>query len=314
MSLRNYASNWKEIICWGIRMRLVLCIFALAITAFSAPVTAQVTPFDIVITYTQNASDYQSAFEAAEARWESIITGWTDGVNIVSNNGGNSFYNVGDNLSSLFINAGTFDGSPGGVLGSAGPTEIVNDGSVWLASHGAMNFDTADLDNLQAAGSLEDVILHEMGHVLGIGTLWTINDLYDNGTGEYDGANGVAQYQTEFNNDATFVPVELGGGGGTANGHWDETRPVSAGDTVLDPNGLTVIDPNNINFGKSRTAALMTGFLDSGADTFISNTTGGSLQDLGYDVSFAAIQGVPEPSSAVAIAFLGLVGLRRRRR
>ncbi len=295
-------------------MKSIFCTAILAIFALAMPANAQVTPFNIELNYTGPAQ-FQSAFDAAEATWESVITGWIDGINIVSDNGGNSFYNIGDNLSSVFIDANLApDDGVGGTLGSAGPNQFVNDGFRWLASHGAMNFDSADIQNLANSGSLEDVILHEMGHVLGIGTLWTTNNLYNSGTGQYTGANALAQYQTEFNNSATFVPVELGGGGGTANGHWDEGYVISAGDTVLDQNGLTVIDPNNVNFGRSRTAALMTGVLDSGADTFISATTLGSFQDLGYSVDFSITQAVPEPSSAFAIVLLGIAGLSRRRR
>ena len=294
-------------------MKTVFCGCFMAVLALSPTLKAQVTPFDIDLNYTGPAA-FQQAFDNAEARWEQIITGWTDGINITATTGGNPDYNVGDDLFSLFIDANVsgIDGQ-GGVLGSAGPTELVNDGSVILASRGVMNFDTADIQNLADSGSLEDVILHEMGHVLGIGTLWVTNGLYSNGSGTYLGANGLAQYQTKFNPNATSVPVELGGGGGTANGHWDEAFAVGGGDTVLDPAGSTVIDPNNVNFGRSRSEALLTGFLSPGG-TFISNTTGGSLQDLGYDVSFAAIQGVPEPSSAVAIILVGIAGLSRRRR
>ncbi len=292
-------------------MRLIF-LSLLTLIAFAAPAQGQVSPFNIELNYTGDAQ-FQGAFDAAEAVWENIITGWTDGINIVNDNGGNTFYNVGDNLSSLFIEAVVepIDG-PGTVLGSAGPNQFVNDGNVWLATHGLMRFDSADIVGLAENGTLEDVILHEMGHVLGIGTLWTANGLYSTGSGQYTGANGLAQYQTEFNNDATFVPVELGGGPGTANGHWDETRVISGGDTVLDQDGLTVIDPNNVNFGRSRSSALLTGVLDTN-DPFISNTTGGSFQDLGYDVSFAAIQGVPEPAAGLVLAMFGLVGLRRRR-
>ena len=35
-----------------------------------------------------------------------------------------------------------------------------------------MELDAADLDWIETNGALEAVILHEMGHVLGIGTLW----------------------------------------------------------------------------------------------------------------------------------------------
>lgn len=254
----------------------------------ASPVQAQVD-FDLQINYTGDAQ-FQPFFDSAEAIWEAIIPRWTDGRN-----------NAGDAvISQLVINASVapIDGQ-GGILGQAGPTSGVNDGSFILATAGVMTFDSADIASLAGGGSFEDVVLHEMGHVLGIGTLWTNNGLYITGTGQYTGANAIAQYQTEFDPAATFVPVELDGGQGTANGHWDE-------------GGITVIDPNNINFGRARSDALMTGFL--GNDTFISNTTGGSLQDLGFDVNFNAIQGVPEPSSAVAILVIGICGLARRRR
>ena len=278
----------------------VFCGCFLALLAFNPSANAQVTPFDIDLSYTGPAA-FQAAFDNAEARWEEIITGWSDGLNITATTAGNQDYGVGDDLFSLFIdaNVGTIDG-PGGTLGSAGPTELVNDGSVILATRGIMNFDSADIQNLANSGALEDVILHEMAHVLGIGTLWTNNNLYVNGSGQYTGVNALAQYQVEFDNDATFVPVELDGGPGTANGHWDEGN-------------ITVIDPNNVNFGRERNEALLTGFLDPNG-TFISNTTGGSLHDLGYEINFAAIQGVPEPSSVMAIILVGIAGLSRRRR
>ena len=38
---------------------------------------------------------------------------------------------------------------------------------------GLMKFDTADLDVLESGGLLQAVILHEMGHVLGFGTIWS---------------------------------------------------------------------------------------------------------------------------------------------
>ncbi|CAN0374069.1 unnamed protein product, partial [Laminaria digitata] len=56
----------------------------------------------------------------------------------------------------------------GSVLGSAGPT------SVWSACptislEGNMRFDIADIAGMESDGSFEGVILHEMGHVIGVG-------------------------------------------------------------------------------------------------------------------------------------------------
>ena len=49
----------------------------------------------------------------------------------------------------------------GGILARAGFCATIDD----LAAIGGMQFDNADLDNLEGQGTLEDVILHEMGHV-----------------------------------------------------------------------------------------------------------------------------------------------------
>ena len=64
---------------------------------------------------------------------------------------------------------GEIDG-PYGTLAQAGPCWIHSD--TGLPFFGVMEFDVADLEILQLDGELKPVILHEMGHVLEIGTLW----------------------------------------------------------------------------------------------------------------------------------------------
>eukprot|EP00903_Cladosiphon_okamuranus_P004159 g4157.t1 len=166
---------------------------------------------------------HHAAFESAEAVWESIITGYQiDDIDSTSVN--------------IEVNLGNIDGV-GGTLGSAGPTEAKRKSSssaytstFLYTSTGSMTFDTSDTDTLESSGSFGDVILHEMGHVLGIGTLWSSSavgvagrqELYVDGSGEYTGAYGLSAYNTEFGQSGSFVPVELGGGAGTANGHWNE--------------------------------------------------------------------------------------------
>jgi hypothetical protein len=183
-----------------------------------------------------------------------------------------------------------------------------------------MNFDTADTANLATAGTLDDVILHEMGHVLGIGTLWNIaaltsiqpfastQNLYTSGTGQYTGANAIAAWQGEFGQADNFVPVELAGGPGTANGHWNE---VDGGGS---PTGIvSLFGPNA---GKDFQNELMTGWL--GGETFISNVTKGGLIDLGYIVpSFqaSATAAVPEPGTfAFCMVLFTGAGIRQKRR
>lgn len=60
------------------------------------------------------------------------------------------------------------DGSLG-TLGRAGPCWVRTATSLPL--YGRISMDAADFDQLQAR-DLEEVIVHEMGHVLGFGTLW----------------------------------------------------------------------------------------------------------------------------------------------
>ena len=55
-----------------------------------------------------------------------------------------------------------------GVLGFAGPTRVWSDCPT-ISFEGVMTFDIVDIDVLEANNLLEGVILHEMGHVIGIG-------------------------------------------------------------------------------------------------------------------------------------------------
>jgi len=181
----------------------------------------------------------------------------------------------------------TMDGE-GGILGRAGPTYGVTQGGYTLVTAGFMEFDTADLPNMEASGLLDEVIMHEMAHVLGLGTVWTYNNVYVTGSGQYTGANGLYAWKSEFNRPSDlYVPVELGGGSGTANGHWNE---VDGGGSDT---GIT-----QVGTGYDLRYELMTGWLN--APTFLSQTTVSSYRDIGFN-------SVPEPAD-YALVF-GLVSL-----
>ena len=231
---------------------------------------ALATPFVINVNFTGGlTASQQSVFTTAANTWMSLLPNYQTGISI----------------SPLTINASgvNIDG-PGGVLGSAGPNTLVSSSGFWLAGTGSMQFDTADLTNLETNGSLTAVILHEMAHVMGFGTLWTSNNVYVNGSGHYTGANALATYRTEFNlPGAAFVPVELGGGSGTANGHWDE---VDGGGSATG----RVSALGDMQF------ELMTGWLNS--SSYISKTTVQSFVDIG----FASAADVPEPATLTSFA------------
>jgi hypothetical protein len=152
---------------------------------------------------------------------------------------------------------------PFGTLGQAEPTAIR--GARGLPYTGEMEFDTADMAMMTSEGTLAGVILHEMGHVLGIGTLWQRFGLVT-GIGsndpQYIGARGLAAYQRLVGTGPmpTGVPVENTGGEGTAGSHWRES--------VFD-------------------AELMTGTVELPPVVMpISELTIGSLEDLDYVVNY----------------------------
>jgi hypothetical protein len=168
--------------------------------------------------------------DQAIARWEGVIVGDLPAVTISPDffgplecRGKAEFLN-GNSLDDLAIllDIGPMDG-PGGLLGSAGPCGIR--GSV-LPFAGILRLDSEDLDALTDR-QVFDVIVHELAHILGFGTLWEhpANALLEGPRTEdprYLGARGILEYQGLGGADPT-VPVENTGGTGTRDGHWRES-------------------------------------------------------------------------------------------
>lgn len=259
-------------------VRLGLLIgFGAVLTA----VPAQATPFFINLNFGSGLTTTQrDIFSTAANTWMGLLPGYRPGISIAQ--------------LTITANATAIDGV-GGVLGSAGPDNITFQGGYRLTTNGSMDFDTADLANLESTGRLLAVVLHEIAHVIGFGTLWTNNNVYINGTGQYTGASALAAYRTEFNQlAAASIPVELGGGSGTANGHWDE----------VDGGGSNTGRVSS--FGDMR-FELMTGWINT--PYYISNTTIQSFADIGY------LTAVPEPGTLFSFAAgASLLFLLRRRR
>lgn len=121
----------------------------------------------------------------------------------------------------------------GGILGQAGPTLVRTDSL--LPALGSMTFDEADAAYYYSLGLFDDIVLHEMMHVMGFGTLWNSLNLVTNTvdtqgtpkptddviTSIYNGDQANSAYVGFFTTD-DFLFVETDGGSGTAGGHWDE--------------------------------------------------------------------------------------------
>lgn len=216
------------------------------------------SPFTIEVRFLGGlTATQQAAFRTAADRWAQVIVG--DLPDVVVD---------GELVDDVLILAqGRAIDGVGKILGQAGPSRLrpsgIGAGSL-LPAKGRMTFDSADLATMEQRGTLIDVITHEMGHVLGIGTLWqdldllegagTANPLFtgDQATAEYGDLRGAGGPRR--------VPVENTGGPGTADGHWRETV--------------------------FRTE-LMTGFVST-SDNPLSRMTVASLADLGYQVDINA--------------------------
>jgi hypothetical protein len=211
----------------------------------------------------------RAVFEVAAARWSEVIVGNLPDVTL-----------NGNTIDDVLIDAqGVAIDGPSGVLGQAGPTQLRNNSL--LPATGIMEFDIGDLAQLEASGGLLNVIVHEMGHVLGIGTLWRAKNLLS-GAGSpnplYTGMNAMREFATLTGSPAPVpVPVANTGGQGTRDGHWREAV-----------------------FGSE----LMTGFLNPAFNP-LSRLTIASLEDLGYEVNYAAADPYVLPTS-LELAVMGI--------
>jgi hypothetical protein len=184
----------------------------------------------------------------------------------------------------IFASVQPNDG-PGGVLGSAGPCYLrdVVDGD--LPVIGTMRFDSEDLEGLASSGRLETVILHEMLHVIGVGTLWNLRSLHEGaGTATSRFTGPLAREACATVNGgavpcATDVPAEncldlpIGQpcGGGTRDSHWKESIFRSE---------------------------LMTGFVGTGQSP-LSAITVQSLADMGYVMNVNRADAYTVPPAAL---------------
>jgi len=221
--------------------------------------------FETSVTDTQRA-----AFQGAAARIGRFITSGLSTVSFDASkcagpctcgSEGGTQYPVPSVVKNLliFVEVKPIDGI-GGILASSGPCYVRSTNG--LPAVGVMTFDEADLANIEAKGLLDNVVLHEMLHVLGFGTIWTDKSLLTGTSGtdpEFTGAAAGAAFRSQNGGTTDTVPVEATGGSGTALSHWRES-----------------IFKNE----------LMTGWI-SGSTQPLSATSIGSLADLGYSVNLA---------------------------
>lgn len=165
----------------------------------------------------------RDAFTKAADHWNKVITSRPGAVRVEYADGAT------ERITGLLIDAAleAIDG-PGRALTSAGPTSIRTGGPHRnIPATGIMRFDTADMAALERNGTLEGVIRHEMGHVLGFGTLFGHHGLVDlshPNNPVFLGAHAIREYAALAGHDAAKpVPLANTGGEGTHSAHWRES-------------------------------------------------------------------------------------------
>ncbi|HEY7612190.1 MAG TPA: leishmanolysin-related zinc metalloendopeptidase [Gemmatimonadales bacterium] len=230
--------------------------------------------FQITLRFINPPTENQrSQFETAAARWQGIIHGDVlETVGTIPANGCGASIPLPaftGTIDDIMINVllQPIDG-PGNVLGRAGACFVrTNDG---LPLYGVMFFDTDDLAFLEQNSLLDEVVVHEMGHVLGFSAgIFNLNIpgvfsrslLANPNTTDprFVGAEATSKYRS-VGGKLPNVPIEgLPCGPGTANSHWDE----------------------HTFFNE-----LMTGFINGASANFInplSRMTSAAMLDLGYN-------------------------------
>lgn len=228
------------------------------------PPTSTTSPYAITIRYLATPSArQQQAVANAVARWQAVIT--RDLANIPVSAAQDACWDgqpainetVDDML--IFVEFLDIDGV-GKVLGEAGPCYVRSNNGLPIVGH--LKLDAADLRQMESYGTIDDVVLHEIGHVLGIGTLWSDKGLLQGATTDdpmFLGAGAISSFRL-IGGTAVGVPVENTGGTGTRDGHWRESV-----------------------FGHE----LMTGWVNTGGNP-LSEMTISSLIDMGYGANAAA--------------------------
>lgn len=221
----------------------------------SATLTASADPgrLSIHLEFPDNSLSkrQKSVFVNSASRWERMLVGAT---------------NIPEDYTLTIEAKGLEIDGPGRILGQAGPTRTWNS-DTRIAARGVMSFDKSDLHDMEVMGTLNNVITHEMAHVLGFGTLWS--DLVDRRLPQgpiFLGCAAVREYEELRNNTLherlrnrtviPGVPLANTGGPGTYGGHWRESI-----------------------FGNE----LMTGYIQGHTDP-ISRMTLGAFADMGYTV------------------------------
>jgi hypothetical protein len=134
-----------------------------------------------------------------------------------------------------------------------------------------LKMDSADFASLEKDGRIRDVILHEIGHALGFGIIWSRRGLSrDIGSSNptFAGAAAMAEFGRLRGGEPTPVPLENRGHVGSTNFHWRE---------AVFENELMTSRPAGISA--------------------LSRLSVASFEDVGYEVNYDAVDAYTLPKA-----------------
>ena len=277
---------------------------------FYASVAGLVSDYRVNIIYPDGTPNgaVSTAFAHAAARWQALIVGDLPSIVLSGNNaiGPVSFTsgvagepeipciprvaNTTINDINIYAYVRPIDGARQ-ILAFATPVYLRN--SSLLPFAGCMVFDEADMEQVIADGLFERVVLHEMAHVFGFGTLWAdlmllVGACPESTTPSFKGSSSqqafLAALQPGIAYPNPIVPVEGEGAcdNGTRDGHWSESALGSE---------------------------LMTGYVQLGSNP-LSAITSASLRDMGYIVNDAPSDPYTVPTPLAGLRTGAAAGLK----
>jgi hypothetical protein len=233
--------------------------------------------FSITLMNLGNQTLFDSDVRSAANRWEQIIIGDLPDVQGGTKNWFAKHGNYTGPIDDIIIG---YDFSPidgnGGILGNAGPLYLRPE-PIRLPYSGILKLDRDDLMLMKTNGLIRNVLIHEMGHCLGLGTLWTskkcINCTLPNFNTTYNCPNANREFALLSNKS---LKIEGNMTAGSRCVHWSSAM----GQEIMVPFAYR--------------------------DMPISRVTIGSLADLGYVVNYSQADNYSLPAKF----FSNSVGLK----